>query len=149
MDFLCVCVCVCLELCLLLVELYPTSKHKLTQSHESSLHEHHCMQCSLLDLAHTVSEREKLSFLHTWTVPKIEESCPKPFRVFNWKDEIFFIGQRWRPAGGGGGGVECKLETARSLSPLKNNNRVLCDLNNNNVHLSCAYQHPERSHDTY
>ena len=26
---------------------------------------------------------------------------------------------------------------------------LLCTLNNNNVHLSCAHQSPERSHDTY
>ena len=27
--------------------------------------------------------------------------------------------------------------------------RTRCDNNNNNVHLSCAHQRPERSHDTY
>ena len=60
------------------------------------------MNISLLDLAHTVSEREKLSFLHTWTVFQKSRSCVQShFEFLIEKIENFFIGQRWRPAGGG------------------------------------------------
>ena len=47
--------------------------------------------------------------------------------------------------GGGGGGVRCMV-----VNNNKNTNDWFdSDSNNNNVHLSCAHQRPERSHDTY
>ena len=46
--------------------------------------------------------------------------------------------------GGGGGGMGfCCLTSMEVRRPIRDNN------NNNNVHLSCAHQCPERSHDTY
>jgi len=40
-----------------------------------------------------------------------------------------------------------RAETAPAM--LQPNSAVSNNNNNNNVHLSCAHQRPERSHDTY
>ena len=42
------------------------------------------------------------------------------------------------------------LQPIMQHNTISNHNCLInCNLNNNNVHLSCAHQRPERSHDTY
>ena len=45
----------------------------------------------------------------------------------------------------------CNTPLNRKARPahFNNNNNINNNNNNNNVHLSCAHQRPERSHDTY
>ena len=66
------------------------------------------------------------------------QSCPPPMEC------ILIVHSRWPP----------ELNNLNKNNNIKNNNKCLCVFrltgnNNNNVHLSCAHQRPERSHDTY
>ena len=57
----------------------------------------------------------------------------------NAAEEQGVVAFQW---GGGGGGMSfCCLTSMEVRRPIRDNN--------NNVHLSCAHQCPERSHDTY